>query len=674
MFGLQRFAAAALLAAAIAPSLAVGQVSFSKKNIPNPRENYIPLEFKAPQAVVNNGGSEVAADFTQVVEVTDILYNHYFPVTPIVYEPISKTLAFLSLSRGNIGTNTATLGGDVTIYTSTNMGVSWTQRVAFPRTDGEIPVWGSLGIENPTGSTNPNDLVYFITAGLARRSGTTFPFVGRSIMVNYDGTFENFFEAAPTTNNADNQTWLAGRTSSYTNSGSGSSFFYSSGTLNANGAGQQYGKYGFSAFDYNAASFTVNAHPPEFGLDKFRPSTDLNSSFQAPMHTDVDGDGNVYAAFNNFFSQDIDNRVPGVAKSTNNGETWGAFNRMPVSVFENYVLDEGFDIAASFAINPYQQDAFAVTGTDKYSFFYRVAVGKGSASNPTDQRLDIVEAEYNGSNWTMRKVSSINNIPLAISDGDGDKDTISANRLGNELAVARTADGTALVVKWIDYNPERNIDLPTPITIIGQDPLEFSLDTVAVTDIFMSTRELSASSWTPTVNVTDDYRYDIGTMMPSIVPSVEEVPILRAVTSRYTQARLDAYRTNFGGDTEREAVVLNHIVNTPAFANRAVVNALTGSVNVNEQETPAANARLFDLTPNPVQGVAPITFGLDAAAPVKIEVFNTMGQSVGVAFDGYATEGITAVEFNTSKLVSGTYYYSMTVGAQKITKMMVVAR
>ncbi|MCI0692687.1 T9SS type A sorting domain-containing protein [candidate division KSB1 bacterium] len=69
-----------------------------------------------------------------------------------------------------------------------------------------------------------------------------------------------------------------------------------------------------------------------------------------------------------------------------------------------------------------------------------------------------------------------------------------------------------------------------------------------------------------------------------------------------------------------------------------------------------------------------ITFTLSKAANVTLEVYNMLGEKVTMLVKGSKPAGEHVVNFNTSSLPSGIYFYTLTAGDLKQTRKMVLTR
>ncbi|NKB72138.1 MAG: DUF1501 domain-containing protein [Candidatus Latescibacteria bacterium] len=66
--------------------------------------------------------------------------------------------------------------------------------------------------------------------------------------------------------------------------------------------------------------------------------------------------------------------------------------------------------------------------------------------------------------------------------------------------------------------------------------------------------------------------------------------------------------------------------------------------------------------PNPFNAATTIRYTLPIAAPVRLEIFNNLGQQVAQLVDAPQAAGTYTVEFNTDQLASGAYFYQLKAG------------
>ena len=75
-----------------------------------------------------------------------------------------------------------------------------------------------------------------------------------------------------------------------------------------------------------------------------------------------------------------------------------------------------------------------------------------------------------------------------------------------------------------------------------------------------------------------------------------------------------------------------------------------------------AVARLSQNYPNPFNPATTIEFQIPQAAPVRLEVFDLLGQKVATVVDEIVSAGVYRVPFVATDLPSGTYLYRLSAG------------
>ncbi len=78
--------------------------------------------------------------------------------------------------------------------------------------------------------------------------------------------------------------------------------------------------------------------------------------------------------------------------------------------------------------------------------------------------------------------------------------------------------------------------------------------------------------------------------------------------------------------------------------------------------------------PNPFNPVTQISFDLAKISPVKLTIYNSMGQEVDALFDGMMQNGSHTLTWNASGHPSGPYYYRLQVGASVAIRRMLLIK
>ena len=110
-----------------------------------------------------------------------------------------------------------------------------------------------------------------------------------------------------------------------------------------------------------------------------------------------------------------------------------------------------------------------------------------------------------------------------------------------------------------------------------------------------------------------------------------------------------------------------------AFSDTRRFVMLTTSVVDRDGVIPGSYA-LNQNFPNPFNPSTVIRFALPSGGVVRLEVFNMLGEGVGLLMDEYCAPGYHEARFNSGRLASGTYIYRMSVNGLVFAKSMVLLR
>ncbi len=631
-----------------------------------------------------------------------VYFNSLFSgTTPIVYEPISKTVFMIQTDRytPTPPADTTRLTGAIYLYWSQDMGANWSKQTIFEKS-GDVPVNASISVTNPANSNDPQKckvLVYsryfkydaFQDSYVISGSLFLFPNGGGLTQTGFD----EYPELGPLTRNQGfGQQWSFSQATSYTNGDN--SYSYVWGTLSP-ATGNRYGSYGFGNVEITQDGVNSNYSTLPAGWDytNFRATDDPTTSYNGPMNIDVDPNGNLYACVFNYFSDYVDDadRRPAVSKSTDNGKTWSAWDQFPYQLIEEYKAANGIlALQPNSFIFPNGSPAsygFAATGNDEYSFIFTAA--KATVNAAELDQVGLIEVYKKNNTWHIRDVATANAYycPFIVNDTTGTNDATVVDGFdldprGFEIQLAKTADGQNLLLKYNDNRPDV-APLITPFNLVGAG----MVDTINVSDVYVTYRDVADNNgWASVRNVTDDYWNNKVTWIPKIIPSLTEVPIIEHVTVRFTNTE------NVRVMAEYPYVIQNFIIdpgvrNEIVFASFDAINptsirdealqrpdGVVGyPVSVDEQIN--TNILSFGIYPNPVEGNATITYNIEKTANVKIEVFNAMGQLVKT-IRSYELEnpGLSAMSFDSSDLSVGVYYITLTANGRRITEIMNVVR
>lgn len=651
--------------------------------------------------------------------------NRHTVCTPISYEPTLGENGLITII--NLEPNYANSVGepdftsnpegsgppsslDVYFYYSTDKGYNWLEKdlIGSYATTPNFYTAPSLSVVNTDRALSIGGLksgekeTFDYVAYIRRVNSSNANFNGMSLFINLDSEPEQFiadFRNPSINNSPDPQMWGGGKGTS-TNADGNSGVYFISAMLPDPFDFYQYGYYGNIGLNTTVGGLAGDIVPNAFWVDKFRPSTDVNATFQTAPNISSDNLGNVYVAANNISAMNPDVRSPMVWKSTNGGETWIEPNICPNAIIQEVGNNLG-NGNASYGFNNsivYSQDAFIVYGENKYSYFMRMY------STDFDSRiigLHIIELNYDNNIWTARKVADLCEnlngvvIPSWLSYIPRLADRFDFNPLerlplfaqsnnrGNEIQAAVTADGNSLVLKYIDWGSSKTVSINPPFTYYTEGLNEFGLeDTIAVTvdydipnDIFITHRNINQSNWSQEFNTTNDNWNYKQTFMPEVVPSITEIPV--AVGNSHL---LQDANSRFYNAINSLNVSIWSQVSWNWFQSIDVLT-LDGSRNANSGPAPwdfksvidkTDNFKLLEPFPNPTsnsEGFIEVSFNLDTPSYIKIHLSDLLGNNVSNVFEGNLNSGTQSINHKIANLPSGTYLLNMSDGKTIKTKI-----
>lgn len=634
------------------------------------------LKYVAPSSLSwlndasKGGNAPTIQGYKAIDRPHDALFSFYSQTTPFVYEPTSGVLATIQNLRESDQTDNID-NGTLYIMTSTNLGKNWSSKRQLWKQNGELAVWPSLAVINLDKSKDPSKLTYFAFSPVAKYQGpNNWPFDGGVFAyINATESYsENYFGPNTTL-----QRWISTRMMGVTGDGEG--FIYNLGML-ANTTGQQYGAYGFMGNYVDKTGFepTFIGMPEKWDFNVFRKSTDLNRSYNTSPEFDTDADGAVYMAVNNIFAADEQHRVPGVSKSADYGQTWSNFDMMPASYFTDFItsVNGQADIDMT-GPTTYQGNAFIVTGPDEYSFVMRAWT---SSDGKQYDGFYIIEVYKKGGFWGIRPITEYQGLPLpmVLQNEGADyatnfKDSLQLNQNGNELQIAKTADNSAILIKWVQA-VDRPLVLNPPFVYKGKDAdgndANIQVDTLYSTDVFTTYRKLGEDTWSQPVNITNDDLYNKCTVIPRIIPDLQNVPMLSLQTVKVANTQNPRYPYS---DYIQQLIIDAWFPQDVMFTS---FNA-TGETSV-ETKPEQLSFNLNDVYPNPAQGTVELSFNLERASATKLVVTNSLGQTVKVFESTKLDAGLHTAVLNTENLAAGVYYYTLTTGNQSQTKILNIVK
>lgn len=655
--------------------VAYGQISYKSMEKQGPIANISDFSNYVPNIPLGDPKASKdqlqALDYNIFDQYYSSIWNHLENVTPMAYDPISGGFWVVGMQR-YFDTEGQLTSAPMRIKHTKNFGQTWDSIPIFTELDfgGFYP---SIAVTNISGGDNFSDIDYSVMSQALIKSGTEWNFDGAFFIYQHNGDkYEELFSGPNDNNDGGVQQWSRTTMASYVDGEN--AYAYAAGILSPVNENHQYGQYGILGWNVADESIESSIAPTQWASTNFRPSGSTTQSYNGPMRIDVDNNGNIYAAVNNLFADDENNRVPAVSVSDDNGKTWSTFNRFPATTLQNYVQNTNFGMFN--LIGAYDLDAFIVTGEMEWSYFFRI--GLFNEGDQEFQEMHIVEAKFKDNTWSLVKAADLQGIPrvLILSQDFSDFTNrkwvyrTEVDPLGNELQAVKTADGKHIVLKWIDLTRTFTVSPAQRLTfwVTNQDgsrtETETTLDETMTSDLFTSYRAVGENNWSAAKNQTDDDIHSKVTWMPQVIPSLEEAMVIHHQTPQVTNTTHPVY-----GYPD---VLRVQICDLWPYITWSKIN-ITGTVSVETDEMNYSFA-LNNVYPNPASDYAEITFTLENTSNIKLELFNSVGQLVEVLSNGNLGAGVHAVTLNTANYTQGTYYYTLTVGAEKVTKMMNVIR
>lgn len=607
--------------------------------------------------------------------------------SPFAYDPASKSYYATGMLR--IFTNNVFQGARTSLYRLQNGRVLW-DSISMLNQPGVVGgFYPSVGVINPTSSTDAKDVSVLFYNTAIKPAGANWTFQGGKFMMGtiaasapfakdliVDEEFQNVDNTFGTT-----QAWQLAKVNGTAN-GSQKQALYTVGTLSP-ATGQQFGYYGFLGINDDGSEFQ-NRIPQQWNITNFRPSTTLDRSFQSPLEIDTDPLGNVYAACFNLpvaSGNSFTARVPMVSKSTNFGADWSEFIICPEDKLKEFAVINGFADLGTSSVSPFQKNAFVVYGDNKYSFFFRASFLRESQTTPGSFEIaknSIIEARYNGSDWSIHLIADLVQTGLVVFERDLDNTqavvfTIESHDLGNELQASKTKDGQNIILKWIDVNPNRIEILNPPVTNFfqtieenpaGGDPLKIfqTVDTVDVTDVYCSYRNVNSGNWISPINVTDDNVWNHSTWLPPVSESLSDCML-------FSPRVLQNFNTNFPA-LQRESVK-NRLTFGVEYRSTVAKFALDGTSAGNEKPM---EVTINNVYPSIASNQASIEFVSPFEVATSIEVTNINGEVVKTIFNGVSTVGQNLVGFTVNDMPNGVYFVTVKTGASVQTSKFTVLK
>ncbi len=647
--------------------------------------------------VKNSSTQQFAGD--SLFRMTNVNLTHFrSATTPISYDPASN---LLSIAMIDFIFDDSGVFQETELFTlnSNDGGGTWDRSTVFRDPNKEIaPMIPSIALTNASKTENIEDVLSVFYAPIVYRNngaGMTNTGAGGGSFVFYSPDFDGYYQIesdGPESGGNDNdpQYWnVLGLSTTLE-----SDHVIGYGTLDPESEASQYGYYGYWGFDFDEQQ-TISNNPEEWWTKHFRQVESKTTSFNAPIKVGEDSEGTLYSVVNNIFATDEDTRVVAISKSTDKGENWSSFEQIPTTAMTDFIAEfGGYTDFSSPASTAYQGSSqLFVRGINDISYITRVYI-----FNPDDEDLEaryfIVDIRYNDGSWSVNPIVELETFgpPMFTEDestsGDNDPNNEKYDLemqnpasygfgFGNSVRITRTADGSNIVLYWIDGVPGKfqtfepfNVYTTRRNQLTGEDEKVFEpIDSLQVFDIFSKVYNVDSDTWEETKNITRDDDAEYFFHIPEYIKSVDKAHILTYDTD--INLASTSLLFNFPDPIKRLMWAIPPFERHVEYDARKPEDAKTSV-----QNTLDFNVELKDAYPNPVVNSSSVEIGftLEKNAVVSLELFNSVGNKVSTIINNKYMKDNVYKNVNISDLVSGTYYYQLTVDGITFTKKLVVIK
>lgn len=502
------------------------------------------------------------------------------PVTQIIYEPQTNSVLCIYPDWDWTSDNDVTYSLNADIYSNGGESLAGTMTVGTYQN--AIVGWiNADAINDISGNTDPAKLNIMVN-GLYYPQSTKYYATGEG-MVGYDGLagkdpVMTMANAAP----SDAQYSYSIMPSIAATQGDMSYYIMGAPLFAISGSSAKHGRYSFLGFEnHTDHSVFLNQFAQEFGVDKFKAPTSTGI-YNSQVQFGRDDEGTVYALINNIYTDNENRRYPAVAKSTDLGNTWTAFDKMPWDVLNTFALSvtnnqyEADDITCF--LSWIDQGSFVVTGTDEFSYATNLAcIDK---ANDYYYWYGPVEIYKKNGSWGIRKIDDFRGWSIATNgdtiaqgydqvdfyytaDGiDGKAGIVrDFSSRGHELEISKTADNQYVVAKWVEYKykldssmTENGHYLKDYAAYAAEIPDSFVVNYQDAQDawhssywtfyrpqnIYVRYRKIDEDTWSDAINITDDAHYHMNTHMPKVLPNFtatsKRVPLETTITRAFSRS------------------------------------------------------------------------------------------------------------------------------------------
>ncbi len=575
---------------------------------------------------------------------------------PLWWDPASNVL--VTLKRG--GATTPAGDGNRLYYRySTNRGQSWSGPVLVfdgnPPTS-RYPRYPSVYVINQNNSSRPEDLLLVFASPVTdgtRWAGFQdgFTYVGSSDVQSW------FNDGVDLTIGGSSVRYSWGTDSRITATRSGDIALTLGALVAPDGVPTAEQNYiGLRLQDFAAAPFGYV--PDEWRSTLFGDPGQPGFRANVPIGIARDDAGNLIVAVFGRYQDSDDPGLPtvGFFRSRNDGDTWeGPFFLQP-SAIRTYAAAQGItQLSVPFGLQTGAGGSIAVPksftayGDGNVSLAFQIF--DFDTAKPLEQRIpQMVEATYANGTWTLRKISDRSWLSFALVP---DPNSPPSTQVGNELQLSRTADGRALLAKWIE-----GVVYIAQVDINGDG---MAPDTFLTTDVFVATRLLPDGEWSEPVNVTQTPMWDKLAWLPPVVPNdLQQIPLLMVKTAV---------------DTFVYPTILERLVNSQwQLLEKQYVTIATFSTVVSVPEATRPAGELWvQLAPHPVQRELRLLVRSPGGSSARIELSTLAGERLFVRHVELSA-GEQMVVVPLPELAAGTYMLQLYHGGTRTTLPVVIVR
>jgi hypothetical protein len=550
--------------------------------------------------------------------IVDSMQNALGPantsITPLVYDAPTNVVALLHRASTTYGTSS----GQLWYNTSTNSGATW-RRVG--ELNGGAPTdcrYPSGAISNPAGSSDTGQCLFVYAAPNLQNAGTfgqitygvDFPLGG--------GAGSGVVDAGTNTYTSSTAIWTQP---------SGSWIWWGTNSTATTGNDET----NWRTNDY----VTVTRQIPPGWLDaepNFVNALGHLNGFATPT-------ASYYCVSGLFFPDTLAAAFnAGYSKSTDNGATWGAWQRPAPDWMQATGLPPRYDlydyVQPAGGTVSYDQDAL-IDGNGRVHFFHVIVDSPWTGTDPRG----ILEAYETGPNTWAAKFVTMGLNPYTGLGYPGASTPASPylSQTGNGMHVSISADGQVMAAVWLDAATSSPTD--------------------TLPDIWFSYRNINGSAWSTPVNLTQTPGFPELILHAAPVMKVNGGGSYTIFLGRTYQSSINTYPPDY--NLRSTFYVAAHTF-TP-----------TG---VSEEASKPSTFTLEQNYPNPFNPSTTIQYSVANAGPVTLKVYNMIGQEVATLVNQTVTAGSHSATFDASGLSSGMYFYKLSAGSQVESRKMLVLK